>query len=119
MDDNPSDTSRQDATASDNSKYSVAAEDASLLFAEAGVPRSVRTVQRFCQKGHLDCVLVDTEMTEMYLIDRNSIERRIKELQQIQQVVGSTGATTERGTPRQDAVAPRRQREISREFRWA
>ena len=103
MDDNHDDTSRHDAPRRDDSKFTVTAEEASLLFAEAGVPRSVRSVQRFCQKGHLTCILVDTEMTEMYLIDRNSIERRIKELQQIQQAMGSTGDATGRGTPRQDA----------------
>lgn len=104
MDDNHGVASRHEAPGQDNPHFAVTVEEAFLFFAEAGVPRSGRSVRRFCQKGHLDCILVDTEMTEMYLIDRDSIERRIKELQQIQQVVGSTGGATEHGMPRQNAT---------------
>jgi hypothetical protein len=75
-----------------------------VIFAEAGVPRSVRTVQRYCKKGHLDCITVDTEISEKYLIDRNSVERRIKELQQLDRVLRSTGDATSREETRHGAA---------------
>ena len=66
----------------DTSRYTLTIEEASALFAEAGVPRSPRSITRFCKDGHLECIRVDTEKNFKYLIDRNSVEKRIKELQQ-------------------------------------
>ena len=94
MDDTIIDPSRDDAAERDQARYTLSAEETSVIFAEAGVPRSVRTVQRYCKKGHLDCITIDTEISEKYLIDRNSVERRIKELQQLDRVLRSTGDAT-------------------------
>ena len=69
-------TSRGDAEERDQARHTLSAEETSVFFADAGVPRSVRTVHRFCKKGHLDCIAIDTEISEKYLIDRNSGERR-------------------------------------------
>jgi hypothetical protein len=63
----------------------VTVEEAALLFAKAGVPRSPRSVRRYCERGHLQCVRIDTENAqEQYLITAASIDRRIAELKQIQ-----------------------------------
>jgi hypothetical protein len=43
------------------SDYTLAVEQASELFALGGVPRSIRSVQRFCRKGHLDAITLDTD----------------------------------------------------------
>jgi hypothetical protein len=53
------DVSRPVETQRDMTRYSLTAELASLRFARAGVPRSPRTVMRYCSSGHLDCVKVD------------------------------------------------------------
>jgi len=66
----------------DPSKYTLGAEAASRLFLEAGVPRSPRTIDRYCKSGHLVCMKVDTERNEKYLITSESVAARIKELQQ-------------------------------------
>lgn len=66
----------------DTSRYTLTIEEASALFAEAGVPRSPRSITRFCKDGHLECIRVDTEKNFKYLIDRNSVEKRITELKQ-------------------------------------
>ncbi len=104
MDDTIIDPSRDDAAERDQARYTLSAEETSVIFAEAGVPRSVRTVQRYCKKGHLYCITIDTEISEKYLIDRNSVERRIKELQQLDRVLRSTGDATSREETRHDAA---------------
>jgi len=104
MDDTINDTWRNDAAERDQARHTLSAEETSVIFADAGVPRSVRTVQRYCKKGHLDCITIDTEISEKYLIDRNSVERRIKELQQLDRILRSTGDATSREETRHDAA---------------
>jgi hypothetical protein len=74
----------------DTTRYVLTIEEASRLFAEGGVPRSPRTITRFCQLGDLDCLRVETEKNFKYLIDRNSVEERIKQLQQALQFSNKT-----------------------------
>jgi hypothetical protein len=69
----------------DMSSYVLTIEDASRLFAEAGVPRSPRTVLRYCAQRSLDCVRADTEKNWKYLINEESVRQRVKEVQQISQ----------------------------------
>ncbi len=104
MGDTINDTSRNDAAERDQARHTLSAEETSVIFAEAGVPRSVRTVQRYCKKGHLACITVDTEISEKYLIDQNSVERRIKELQQLDRVLRSQVVATSREETRHDAA---------------
>jgi ATP-dependent Lon protease len=74
--------SPQDELQLDTTRYTLTVDEAAQIFAEAGVPRSPRTITRFCQLGDLDCIRVDTEKHFKWLVDRNSAEKRIKELQQ-------------------------------------
>ena len=128
MSDIPNDMARQDAPQRDEprqppsldpSHFTMTVDDASARFAEAGLPRSIRSIQRYCQRGHLTCTTVDTEIAEMYLIDPDSVERRIKELQQIEFVTRAPGVSrqdapsrdmsrhdaTVRDTPRQEVAS--------------
>lgn len=113
MDESPNDAAHQvapqrdeprQATPLDPTHFTMTVEAASARFAEAGLPRSLRSIQRYCQRGHLTCTTVDTEIAEMYLIDPESVERRIRELQQIEFVTRTTGLS------RQDAPS----RDVSR-----
>ncbi len=62
----------------------VSVDEASNLFALAGVPRSPRTIRRYCQRGVLACMRIDTDNNqEQYLIERESTDRRIEELRQV------------------------------------
>ena len=63
--------------------YTLTVDDATRLFADAGTPRSPRTIIRYCAKGHLDCVKTDTQQNERYLISRGSVDRRIEEIRQL------------------------------------
>jgi hypothetical protein len=74
------DVSRPVETQRDMTRYSLTAELASLRFARAGVPRSPRTVMRYCSSGHLDCVKIDTDKNERYLVTPESVEKRTEEL---------------------------------------
>ena len=71
-----------DQTGLDTSRYSLTIDEASQLFAEAGVPRSPRTITRFCQLGDLECLRVETEKNFKWLVDKQSAEKRITELLQ-------------------------------------
>ena len=44
--------------------YFLSAIAASSLFSEVGVPRSPRTVKRYCVNGHLECTKIESETTE-------------------------------------------------------
>ena len=77
-----SQVSPDDQTRLDVSRYHLTIEEASQLFADAGVPRSQRTITRFCQLGDLDCLRVETEKNFKWLVDENSASKRIEELKQ-------------------------------------
>lgn len=79
---NTSHVSPGDQSNLDTSRYNLTIEEASVQFAEAGVPRSPRTITRFCALGDLECIRVDTEKNFKWLIDPSSLAKRIKELQQ-------------------------------------
>jgi hypothetical protein len=93
------DQPRPTATADD--KFTLTIEDAGNLYAQAGFPRTIRTLQRYCEHGHLDSRKKETLLGYMYLITSESVERHISQLAQF-------GATTEvvvdRGVPRLAAV---------------
>ena len=61
------DTSRPVATSSD-SDFTLTIEDALALYAEAGIPRTPRSIQRYCAKQHLFSRRIETEFGEKYLI---------------------------------------------------
>ncbi len=104
MDDTIKATSRNDTAERDQARHTLSAEETSVIFADAGDPRSVRTIQRYCKNGHLNCITIDTEISEKYLVDRISVERRIKELQQLDRILRSTFDATSREETRHDAA---------------
>jgi hypothetical protein len=92
------DRSRQDATSPD-SEYSLTIEDAGWLYDQADLPRTPRTIQRYCEKGHLASRLVDTSFgSEKYLITPASVARHIAYLKEV------GPASTRRVVSRHDAT---------------
>jgi hypothetical protein len=85
-------TSRPVATSSD-SDFTLTIEDALALYAEAGIPRTPRSIQRYCAKQHLSSRRVETEFGEKYLITRASIEKHIAYIKEVT-------PTTSRDVPR-------------------
>src|SRR3954454_6577967 len=77
-------------TRPDNVRFTLTVEEASELLAQAGVPRSPKTVTRFCKDGQLEFTKARTEKNHKFLIDQKSLERLIKELQQTKGVDAGT-----------------------------
>ena len=86
------DKSRPTAT-----EYPLTLDDVSHLFDEAGLPRNVRTLQRYCAAGRLDCIKEETATGLAYFVDPVSVERAIKQLAQLHGLTDEVrhGATSE------------------------
>ena len=81
------DTARNSAPSDhDTARHSFTIAQAQELFVELGVPRSKRSVQRFCEQGHLDCVRIKGARGDQFFINRESVERYAEELRQIEAV---------------------------------
>jgi hypothetical protein len=91
------DTSRPVATSSD-SDFTLTIEDALALYAAAGIPRTPRSIQRYCAKQHLSSRRIETEFGEKYMIARASVEKHIAYIKEVT-------PTTSRDLPRPVATA--------------
>lgn len=96
--------SGHDRTEPDTSGYTLTIEEAAEIFASAGVPRNPRSIRRFCQKGELDCMTIETATSSRYLVRRSSVEKLITEKQQALQFSESRTrpAMTGQDRPRPD-----------------
>ena len=91
------DLSRHAAT-SDDSDYSLSTEEALARYEAAGLPRTTRSIQRYCAKGHLDAHRIETPFGEKFLITPASVERHIAYINEVRPVA------TSRDVPRQVAT---------------
>lgn len=82
----------------DDSDFTLSIDEALERYAKAGHPRTPRSVQRYCAKGHLQCRLVETGFGEKYLIAPDSVDKHIA---YIEEVTPATG----RDTSGQDATS--------------
>src|SRR5690348_13756137 len=100
---------RQDAPDRAIGRHTLTVKQASDLFAQLGVPRAPRSVQRFCEQGLIDCIPVTGENgTTRYFIDPQSVKSYAAELKQLQDIskLGADIArhdAPERATARHDA----------------
>ena len=65
------DLPRQDAARRD--EYTLSIEDVATRYEHAGHPRTIRSIQRYCAKGHLDCLRQETAFGEKYVITPESV----------------------------------------------
>ena len=106
------DLSRQGATTPD-SEYTLTIDEALERYDHAGHPRTARSVQRYCAKGHLDCRRIETPFGEKYLISPASVAKHIAYIEEVRptatghdmsrQVATDAGLETGHDTPRQPA----------------
>src|ERR1700733_14486199 len=82
------DVSRQVATSPD-SEFTLTIEDALERYARAGLPRTPRSIQRYCAKGHLDCRRIETPSGEKYLISPASVDKHIAYIEEVRPVATS------------------------------
>src|SRR5204863_6860471 len=83
--------------------FGLTIRQASQLFADLGVPRAPRSVQRFCEHGYLDCVRVKGAKGDQFFINRQSVERYAEELRQIE-AIASIGAKERQDAPQRDTA---------------
>ncbi len=89
----PDDPSRPVATRPD-SEFSLSIDEAVERYARAGLPRTPRSIQRYCAKGHLDCRRVETTIGERWLITPSSVDKHIAYIEEVRPV--ATGLDTSR-----------------------
>jgi hypothetical protein len=82
------DLSRLVATSPD-SDFTLTIDDALERYARAGLPRTPRSVQRYCAKGHLDCRRIETAFGEKYLISPASVDKHIAYIEEVRPVATS------------------------------
>jgi hypothetical protein len=93
------DTPRPVAT--DDDKHTLTIEQVADRYASAGHARTVRTLQRYCKSGHLDCFKIPTLLGDEYRVTPESVERH---LEQIKEISAATLVATDRDQPRRVAT---------------
>src|SRR3954452_9047919 len=97
-----SDTARSSAPIDyDKARHPLTIADAVELFAELGTPRSKRSVQRFCEQGHLDCVRIKGPRGDQFFINLESVVRYAEELRQIE-AIAALGDEARHDAPQHD-----------------
>jgi hypothetical protein len=79
------DQPRPVATSRD-SDFNLSIDEALERYARAGLPRTPRSIQRYCAKGHLDCRRVETSFGEKYLIAPASVDKHIAYIEEVRPV---------------------------------
>lgn len=110
-----------------DSDFTLSIDEALEHYAHAGHPRTPRSVQRYCAKGHLQCRLVETGFGEKYLIAPDSVAKHIAYIEEVTPATGrepprhvATGRTIEHNEgdvpqePRQDVAGPDLSRYVAR-----
>src|SRR5579872_1158627 len=91
------DLARPVATRPD-SDFTLTIDEALDRYARAGLPRTPRSIQRYCAKGHLECRLIETSFGEKYLISPESEDKHIAYIEEVRPVAPG------RDRSRQDAT---------------
>lgn len=97
----PDDLSRPVATTPD-SEYTLTIDEAAERYDHAGHPRTPRSIQRYCAKGHLDCRRIETQFGEKYLITPASVSKHIAYIEEVRPVATSPDTSRQVAT----SVAP-------------
>src|SRR5437868_7740729 len=90
------DQPRTDATRRERSpeqQYSLSIELTAELYAQAGLPRTIRAVQKYCALSKLDCHKVETETGEKYLVAPYSVIRHIAYINEVRTVADGRDQT--------------------------
>lgn len=98
------DTPRPVATSPD-SDFTLTIDDALERYGRAGLPRTPRSIQRYCAKGHLECRLIETPIGEKYMIAPASVDKHIAYIEEVS--ANATGPDlTRQDATRRDTSRP-------------
>ena len=81
------DGSRPVATTPD-SEFTLSIDDALQLYAQAGLSRTPRSVQRYCAKGHLEGRLIETSFGEKWLVTPASVTKHVAYIKEVTPTTG-------------------------------
>jgi hypothetical protein len=84
-----SDKERQEAATGGDSDFTLSIDEAAALYERAGHPRTARSIQRYCAKGHLEYRRMETPFGEKFLINRASVERHIAYINEVRPIATS------------------------------
>lgn len=90
------------AATADDTAFTLSIEDAAQLYARAGHPRTLRTIQRYCASSHLDCMKAATALGDKYYVAPQSVARHIAQIEELRAL--DTRAPF-RDQPRPSAIA--------------
>jgi hypothetical protein len=77
--------------------FTLTADEVLMMYEQAGHPRTLRSIQKFCKRGDIECRFEQTLYGRRYRISPLSVERHIKELDEI-------AVANSRGESRTDAT---------------
>ena len=90
--------------------YTLDLNEVSARFDDAQLPRSRRTLLRYCQHEKLDCTKVETMHGEQYFVSEPSVQRLIAEILERERFTrppqGALAPTPTPDVPGQTVVAP-------------
>lgn len=77
------DAPRPVALGRDSNDYTLSIEQVAERYAQAGHPRTIRTLQRYCVSGHLDAQKIATTLGDKYLVTSQSVARHIAQIEEL------------------------------------
>jgi hypothetical protein len=83
----PPEVSRPVATTADT-EFTLSIDEALERYSRAGHPRTPRSVQRYCAKGHIEARLIETPFGEKWLITPDSVARHIAYIDEVTPTAG-------------------------------
>ena len=99
------DQSRPVATSPD-SDFTLTIDEAVEVYAKAGLPRTPRSIQRYCAKGHLDCRRMETAFGEKFLISPASVQKHIAYIEEVRPVAAGRDMPRQVATPVAPEISP-------------
>ena len=81
------DNTRPVATTPDT-VFTLSIEDALQRYTDAGLPRTPRSIQRYCALGHLECRRVDTAFGQKWVVTLESVDRHIAYIKEVTPTTG-------------------------------
>src|SRR5690242_8740963 len=75
--------------------FTLTADEALLMYEQAGHSRTLRSIQKFCKRGDIECRFEQTLYGRRYRISPHSVERHIKELNEIAAANGRDESRTD------------------------
>src|SRR5579864_6222375 len=66
-----------------DTEYTLTIDDAAAMYERAGLPRTLRSIQRYCAKGDLDAHRIETAYGEKFLITPASVKKHIAYIEEV------------------------------------